>query len=102
MAGPVDNWIRACDHILALDVDLVVPGHGPITDKGGVKWLRDYFVFIRDETRRCWDAGLSEADATAEISLDAFRGWREAERIVLNVSARHPALGIAASRPLPR
>jgi len=35
-AGPLSNWIAACDLILGLDVDTVVPGHGPVTDKAGV------------------------------------------------------------------
>ena len=32
-AGPLSNWIAACDLILGMDVDTVVPGHGPVTDK---------------------------------------------------------------------
>ena len=36
-AGPVANWIAACRLILDLDVETVVPGHGPVTDKAGVK-----------------------------------------------------------------
>lgn len=35
-AGPVSNWVRACDRILALDVDVIVPGHGPLADKQAV------------------------------------------------------------------
>ncbi|OYW87988.1 MAG: MBL fold metallo-hydrolase, partial [Hyphomonas sp. 32-62-5] len=35
-AGPVANWIRACETIIAMDVDVIVPGHGPVTDKAGV------------------------------------------------------------------
>ena len=30
-AGPVGNWVRACDRILAMEVETVVPGHGPIS-----------------------------------------------------------------------
>jgi cyclase len=29
-AGPVSNWIAACDRILAMDVEVIVPGHGPL------------------------------------------------------------------------
>ena len=36
-AGPMQNWIKACDKILSWDVETVVPGHGPITDKSGVR-----------------------------------------------------------------
>ena len=32
-AGPVKRWIDACDRIVAMDVEAIVPGHGPITDK---------------------------------------------------------------------
>ena len=34
-AGPLANWIAACDLMLGMDVDTVVPGHGPVTDKSG-------------------------------------------------------------------
>lgn len=39
-AGPVANWIHACELILSWDVETVVPGHGPITDKSGVRALK--------------------------------------------------------------
>ncbi len=86
-AGPVGNWIAACDYIEGLDVDVIVPGHGALSDKTHVRAMRDYLVYVRDETRARYDAGLSEADCVAEISLENFRHWREAERIVLNVNA---------------
>ena len=34
-AGPVSNWIAACDRILGMDVDVIVPGHGPLAEQGG-------------------------------------------------------------------
>ena len=40
--APLGNWVAACDLILGLDVDTVVPGHGPVTDKAGVVEVRDY------------------------------------------------------------
>ena len=39
-AGPVSNWIAACERILAMDVDVIVPGHGPVTGKQAVRELR--------------------------------------------------------------
>ena len=85
-AGPIANWIAACDLMLGWDIETVVPGHGPLTDKNGVRQLREYFVYIAAETRRRFDAGMSEAEAAIDISLDAFRGWADPERIVINVS----------------
>lgn len=39
--GPVANWIAACERIAALNVDVVVPGHGPLTDRAGALAVRD-------------------------------------------------------------
>jgi glyoxylase-like metal-dependent hydrolase (beta-lactamase superfamily II) len=84
-AGPVDNWIAACDHILAMEVDAIVPGHGPITDKAGVAAVRDYLEYVRDEARKRFDAGLSVDEAARDIALDAYADWSESERILVNV-----------------
>ena len=50
-AGPVGNWIDACRRIEAMDVETVVPGHGPITDKRGVAAMREYLAYITAEAR---------------------------------------------------
>jgi glyoxylase-like metal-dependent hydrolase (beta-lactamase superfamily II) len=84
-AGPVANWIRACERIAELGADIVVPGHGPITDAKGALRVRDYLVHVRDRARACFDAGLPPAQAAREIALGDFSSWRDAERIAVNV-----------------
>lgn len=84
--GPVENWIRACERIEALDVDLVVPGHGPITDPSGARAVREYLAYVRDEARERFDAGLSIPEAAHDIALGDYSSWGDAERIVVNVA----------------
>jgi glyoxylase-like metal-dependent hydrolase (beta-lactamase superfamily II) len=84
-AGPVGNWIAACHRILDMDVDVIVPGHGPITDKAGVRRVQDYLSFCHREARLRYDAGLSVRDAIHDIALGEFNGWTDAERIAVNV-----------------
>jgi glyoxylase-like metal-dependent hydrolase (beta-lactamase superfamily II) len=84
-AGPVENWIRACSRILALGVDLVVPGHGPITDHRGVEAVQAYLVYVRDRARERFDAGMGVLEAARDIPLGEFADWSDAERIVVNV-----------------
>ena len=86
-AGPVDNWIRACDHILALDVETIVPGHGPICTKDEVRALRRYFTELRDEARKRYDAGLDWVAAAEEIVADFFTDWIDRERVFINVNS---------------
>lgn len=92
-AGPVANWIAACDHILELPLDMVVPGHGPLTDKHGVRAVRDYLVYVREEAKTRFDAGLSVYDAAMDISLTDFDSWGDAERIVVNVATLYREFG---------
>ena len=98
-AGPVDNWIAACDRILGWNVDIVVPGHGAITDKAGVRELRDYLSILRDETRARFDAGLSWIDAAEEIITDHFTHWIDRERIFVNVCSLYREFDYRAESP---
>ena len=84
-AGPVQNWIDACQRIVAMDVETVVPGHGPITDLRGVAAVRGYLEYIRDEARRRYDAGMGAFEAARDIALGDYASWGDAERIVVNV-----------------
>lgn len=84
-AGPVSNWIKACDRIMALDVEAIVPGHGPITDKAGVKAMQSYLVFIEQEAKKRHAAGLTAWEAAQDIALGEFAAWRDAERIAVTV-----------------
>ena len=85
-AGPIQNWIDACDRIQALDAAVIVPGHGPITDARGVAAVRAYLVYVRDEARKRFDAGLSARDAAFDIALGDYGAWGDAERIAVNVA----------------
>lgn len=92
-AGPVPNWIAACDTILSWDVEVVVPGHGPVTDKSGVRQFRDYLQYLIDETRKRYDAGLSYYEAACDISLDPYSDWVSPERMVINTAYLYTEFG---------
>jgi cyclase len=92
-AGPVDNWVAACDQIIAWDVETVVPGHGPITDKKGVQAMKDYLLYIKAEARRRYDAGMPVFQAARDIALDRFAGWGDPERMVVNVASLYREFG---------
>ena len=79
--------------MLDLPVDVVVPGHGPITDKRGVRAMRDYLVYVQGEARARFDAGLSIYDAAMDISLADYDSWGDAERIVVNVATLYREFG---------
>jgi cyclase len=84
-AGPVDNWLAACDHLCSLDVDVVVPGHGPVTDKEGVRAVHAYFSYVREQAAERKRGGMDSLTAAFDIDLGPFSDWGDAERIVVTV-----------------
>jgi cyclase len=92
-AGPIGNWIAACEMIEGLDAATVVPGHGPVTDKHGVARVREYLTYIRDEARKRHDSGLGAMEAARSIALDDYASWGDSERIAVNVATLYREFG---------
>jgi cyclase len=106
-AGPTANWVAALERILALDLDVVVPGHGPVSGRAEVELLRDYFTWLDDAGRSRLAAGRSVLDTARELLRsreygDArWAGWDSPERIVITLATidrhrRGDARGVGA------
>jgi glyoxylase-like metal-dependent hydrolase (beta-lactamase superfamily II) len=98
-AGPLDNWIAACDLICASDVEHIVPGHGPLTDKAGVTAIRDYLAYVQSEATERFNGGMDAWDAARDISLNGFKNWGEFGRMAVNVDTVYRSLDGAHKSP---
>ena len=89
--------------MLGMDVDMVVPGHGPLTDKAGVAAVRDYLAFVDAEATARHDAGSTprggEGDRDLIGAATSSAGWGEAGRIAVNVETVYRTLDPAHRRP---
>ena len=91
-AGPIANWVAACDTMIALDAPTVVPGHGPVTDPDGIRAVRGYLVRVSEQAEAAYRKGLSWAEAADTIDLGEYATWLDAERVVVNVYQRYREL----------
>lgn len=96
--GPVGNWIDACKRIEAMDVDTIVPGHGPLTDRAGVAAVRRYLEILAREARARYDAGMTVWDAARDIDLSDFGQWGDGERVIVNVDTLYREFSGATPR----
>ncbi len=92
-AGPVDNWIAACDEILEMGAETIVPGHGPLTDAAGVQRVKEYLTYIDDQARLRFADGMNWQDAAHDIDLGPYSDWLDAERIAVNVNTLYRQYG---------
>lgn len=90
-SGPIENCISALNHILDMDVDIIVPGHGPIIGKDDIHHVKAYWEYINQQTHRCYDQKMTAREAAYEIvfgndfSNYPFSQWNTPERIMTNV-----------------
>ncbi len=103
-AGPLSNWVAACDLMLGMDIDVVVAGHGPITDKAGVAFVRDYLAFVDGAAGKLQASGVDAWEATREIAAEIrarpdFGTLGEFGRIAVNVDAVYRHLDPAYTSP---
>jgi glyoxylase-like metal-dependent hydrolase (beta-lactamase superfamily II) len=83
--GTYDKWFQCLDFLLELDPEVIVPGHGPLCGIEGASEMRAYLEYVRDESRRWCDAGLTSLEAAKRIDLGPYRRWRAAARLFINV-----------------
>jgi cyclase len=83
--GSYEKWFRCLDLLIQLDPEVIVPGHGPVCGIEGVIALKTYLQYVRDESKKCFDAGLSSLDATKRIEFGPYSDWRAPARLYMNV-----------------
>ncbi len=84
-AGPISNWLAACDLIEQLAPCHLVPGHGPLTDLSGVREVAGYLRFVETEAISRFTEGMGPEEAALDIGLGRYASWKDAERIAVNV-----------------
>src|SRR5439155_148469 len=62
----VTSWLETIDKINAIDVETIVPGHGPIGGKKELNEMGEYFRVLMSEAKKRFDAGMSPGQAAAD------------------------------------
>jgi len=84
--GHATKWAEFVDKILDMDVDVIVPGHGPIGGKREIAAMKEYLTTLKGEARLRYNAGMSAGRACADIKLGKFESWIGAQdRMPLNI-----------------
>ena len=87
------HWSEVCNQIDDMEVQGVVPGHGPLGGKAELADMRDYLVRLKAETRRRYDARMTPGAAAAEIRMGKYDNWIGPERIVMDVQRFYDEFG---------
>ena len=100
--GHIGNWIKVADRILKMDVDLIVPGHGPLGGKKELREMRSYLMLVRREAKKRFQLGMSPEEAARDVKLGIYARWREPERILPNIMRLYQEFQNELDRPIDR
>jgi glyoxylase-like metal-dependent hydrolase (beta-lactamase superfamily II) len=87
--GSVNGMIAASEKILSLcnAETKIIPGHGPLSDREGLKSFHDMLQIVRDRIKKLADAGKSLDEVKAEKPTSEFderwgKGFMNADTFV--------------------
>ena len=69
-----------------MDVDTIVPGHGPVCDKGEIEIQLEWFKAVRGEMRRLISEGATQEEV---VSHDGYLSFYESTGDRRERSLRH-------------
>lgn len=84
-SGSYEKWFQCLDLLIELNPDVIVPGHGPLCGIEGAIEMKAYLQYVRDESRKFFDAGLTSLDAAKKIEFGPYSEWRAPARLYMNV-----------------
>jgi cyclase len=80
----ISKWMEAMDNVMKMDVDVIVPGHGPVGGKKDLAESAEYFRFLKPEVKKRYDAKMSPGAAAADLKMGKYDNWMGPERTVMN------------------
>src|SRR5437879_7870910 len=69
------SWIRVLERAQQLDVNMVLPGHGPIAGKDLLEKQKRYFIELRRQVRQGIQADKNIEDIIKSIDLPWYKDW---------------------------
>lgn len=105
--GSQPGWAEALASLIALEPEVVVPGHGPVASARTLADVRDYLLRLTATAEAALRAGADVEDALAGFDPGPVGDWLESGRTRQNMTkaiaeARDRAGYLPGSGPVPR
>ena len=103
MTSDVDQWLEALETIRQLDVDYILPGHGPVTTKGYLDTQRDNLLDWQAAVADAVSKGWSREETVERVSfadrypVDIGQGYMMDHIQTLNAASLYDKMTAASS-----
>ena len=70
----IASWVDVLDKLMAMDVSVIVPGHGPVMhDKTYMKTVRQLLVDLNDQVKQGIAQGLSLEQVKKKVTMQSYK-----------------------------
>ncbi|WP_417549409.1 quinoprotein relay system zinc metallohydrolase 2 [Methylophaga sp.] len=77
--GSINGWLDAIEELKGMDIDTVIPGHGPVLQqdwKAALEHEKDYFILIRQQVREIINEMGTINQATENVGVSEKDKWQ--------------------------
>lgn len=90
------NWIATLEAIMAADVKIIIPGHGPLMTQDDVQRLHRMFVAFYQGVEAGYKKGLQDADLRQSMDLSEWQKLKEFD-VIMGTNISHTWLEVEAA-----
>ena len=87
--GDITGWAKSIDALLVMDIEKIIPGHGPLSTKKDLKEMKEYLLLFDAKARELatgsQDADVIAAELKKDLPKRALADWM----IAFNVKSRY-------------
>ncbi len=80
-SADVNGWVETIDHLMSLDIERIVPGHGPLSVKKDLTDQRDYLL-VFDKRAKALSASENDRKLVAEKLKGLIPKKQHGERLI--------------------
>lgn len=79
--GNIEEWVRQLDEIASMDVEKIIPGHGPVSGKKDVQSMKEYIIAFDRMAKELAAKHSDPAKIAAELK-SGLPGRRESDFLI--------------------
>ena len=85
----VDEWLGVLREVAAMDVDVVLPGHGDVANRADVEEFSRFLAEQYAAVKAAADKGMSAEEAVKALPFEQYKSWRNYARRGHSIRSLH-------------
>jgi len=87
--GNIEEWVKVLDYIMTMDVEKIIPGHGPVSSKKDIEEMKNYLIAFDKKAKELAAKSNDAEYIAAEIKKSLPQRPEGAGLILWNIQMKY-------------